>query len=286
MTLGDELILCSGTLSEEAPLEVVAFAAADAGFHAVSMWGHDYGRAIKEGLSDTDIRSVLLDNGLSVAYLDPAWWWLPGASDFVIPPEADALNLFCYGEREMFALAETLEASSILAIDAFGGSWTMDEAVGAFGAFCDRAAEAGLAVHLEFLPWSRIPDLATAWEIVRLADRANGGIGIDAWHFFRGNPDLALLETLPGEKITAVILDDAPLIPEDDLINEATRRRLLPGHGVLNLNALLATLRGIGTDVPIGVEVLSDTFRDYSPAKAARLAAEATQAVLAEVVSP
>jgi sugar phosphate isomerase/epimerase len=65
-------------------------------------------------------------------------------------------------------------------------------------------------VHVEFLPWSRIADVATAWEVVRLADRANAGIAVDAWHWFRGTPDEAALRTVPGVKILAVQLGDAP----------------------------------------------------------------------------
>ena len=62
-----------------------------------------------------------------------------------------------------------------------------------FAAICDRFADVGVAVHLEFTPLPPIGSLATAWEIVRGAGRPNGGILFDTWHFFRGQPDLELL---------------------------------------------------------------------------------------------
>ena len=43
----------------------------------------------------------------------------------------------------------------------------------------------------------------------RYADRANGGIVFDTWHFFRGDPDFDLLATVPGDRIYCVQIDDA-----------------------------------------------------------------------------
>ena len=59
---------------------------------------------------------------------------------------------------------------------------TLDAAVEAFALVCDRAAEHGLLVHLEFLPWSAFPNVNAAWDVVRTADRPNGGLIIDSWH--------------------------------------------------------------------------------------------------------
>jgi sugar phosphate isomerase/epimerase len=180
----------------------------------------------------------------------------------------------------MFAIAEKVGASSILAIDAFGGSWSIDEATEAFAGFCDRALSAGIHVHLEFLPWSRIPDLATAWQIVQEANRPNAGIALDAFYWYRGNPDAELLTSLPSNAITALILDDAPVSTDRAVLDTAMHARLLPGVGELNLIGLLSTLQTIGVDVPVGVEVLSDSFHLYPPVEAATLAYDATRSVL------
>jgi sugar phosphate isomerase/epimerase len=240
MSSANNLVLCSGTLATDTPLDVTVGAAHNAGFRGISLWGREYGRARRSGLSDADIRALLADSDMTVEFLDPAWWWLPGADDFMIPPEADDLELFSYGEKEMFAIADTVGASSILAIDAFGGSWSIDEAAEAFARFCDRAYFEGLHVHLEFLPWSRIPDLATAWQIVQRANRSNAGIAIDAWHWYRSDPNVALLASLPAHAVTALILDDAPASTEHNLLEAAMHARLLPGAGELNLIGLLS----------------------------------------------
>ena len=51
----------------------------------------------------------------------------------------------------------------------------------AFAALCDRAGP-DLTVALEFMPYSGMPDLATAWRVPQEAGRPNGGLIIDAWH--------------------------------------------------------------------------------------------------------
>ena len=281
MTLGaGDSVLCSGTLRAGIPFRERLAAARAGGFSGISLWGRDHRVARDEGFSDHDIRLLLADHGLSVAELDPSWWWLPGASEVRVPPELDDNGIFGYGERELFAVARGVGARSLNAIDVFGGTWSLDEAAEAFAGLCDRAADHGLLVHLEFLPWSRIPDLATAWQVVRGADRPNGGIMLDAWHYFRSGSDGALLRSLPGTSILGVQLCDAPATPERDPLRATLHERLLPGDGELALRALLADLRETGTTTPLGVEVFSDVLHALDPEEVGRLAGASLRTLL------
>src|SRR5262249_49240866 len=160
--------------------------------------------------------------------------------------------------------------------DVLGGNWGVDDAAEAFAGLCDRAAEHNLLVHLEFLPWSRVPDLTTAWEVVRRADRPNGGVAVDAWHWDRSATpsDLATLRAIPGAKVLGIQLDDAPAEAEANLMSATLHQRLLPGDGAIDLAALLAALRAIGAVAPIGVEVFSDELHALGPVEAARRAAD------------
>jgi len=160
----DDLILCSGTLRRGVPFAERVAAASAAGFVGVSLWGRDYAAARAGGLSDADMRAMLAAHGLEVAELDPAWWWLPGASEVHIPPGLDSEDVFRFGESDLFAMADVLGARSINAVDVFGGGWDVEAAAEAFAGLCRRAAEHDLLVHIEWLPWSKIPDLAQALE--------------------------------------------------------------------------------------------------------------------------
>src|SRR5262249_3271409 len=114
MTLGvDDLVLCAGTLPRETSWRERLAAASSAGFTGVSVWARDYEAARVEGLTDADMRAQLEDLGLAIAEIDPAWWWTPGDVDVASLVAIDTMDVFRYGEAEMFAIAEALGARSI-----------------------------------------------------------------------------------------------------------------------------------------------------------------------------
>jgi sugar phosphate isomerase/epimerase len=284
MALGaGDTVLCSGTLGAGTSFPERVAAARAGNFSAISLWGRDYQIARDDGLSDRDIHLMLSDHGLAVAELDPAWWWLPGASGIRVPPAHDQERIFRYGEDELFVMAEGVGARSLNAVDVFGGPWSLDEAATAFAGLCDRAADHGLLVHLEFLPWSRIPDLKTAWHVVRTADRPNGGLMIDAWHYFRSGPDGELLRAIPGQSILGIQLCDAPATPEAEPLHATLHERLLPGEGGLPLHGLMADLGATGTAAPLGVEVFSDVLHARDPAQVGGLAGASLRALRASM---
>jgi sugar phosphate isomerase/epimerase len=278
----ETLVLCSGTLRRDVPFAERVEAAAGAGFAGISIWGRDYAAARAEGLTDKDLTVMLADHGLFVAELDPAWWWLPGAAQVSIPPSLDTEDVFGFGESDLFALADTLGARSLNAVDVFGGEWSIEEAAEAFAGLCDRAADHGLLVHLEWLPWSRIPDLATATEVVRLAGRRNGGLNVDSWHLVRAGDTAEELAKVPGELVLGVQLDDGPRAAEANLLHATLHERQLPGEGEFDLTGIVGALRATGTTAPIGVEVFSDGLHALPSDEAARRAAHATRRVLGE----
>lgn len=280
MTLGPaDTVLCSGTLRRGISLRDRLDAARAGGFSAISLWGRDYHDARDEGWSDADIVTMLGDHGLVVAEVDPAWWWPPGAADVRIPTELDSERIFAFDEDELFAVAEAIGAQSVNAVDVLGGTWSLDDAAEAFAALCDRAAERGLLVQLEFLPWSKIPDLEAAWFVVMTAGRANGGIALDAWHYFRSGSAGPLLRAIPGARVIGLQLCDAPTTPEPDPVHATLHERLLPGDGELALGSLVSDLRAIGAVAPVGVEVFSDDLDALDPHEVGRRAGAALRRV-------
>jgi sugar phosphate isomerase/epimerase len=276
----DDLVLCSGTLRRGVPFAERLASASAAGFAAVSLWGRDYAAAQAEGLTDADMRFMLADHNLVVAELDPAWWWLPGAADIHLAPELDSEDVFRFGEHELFSMADALGARSMNAVDVFGGPWDVDGAAEAFAGLCTRAAEHDLMVHIEWLPWSKIPDLATALEIVRRSGQPNGGLNIDAWHLVRAGDSVERLAEVPGELILGIQLDDGPRRPEANLVEATLHHRALPGQGQFDLAGMVRALWATGTTAPIGVEVFSDALHELPAHEAAQAAARTTRSVI------
>ncbi|MBY0400177.1 sugar phosphate isomerase/epimerase [Myxococcota bacterium] len=286
----NHLVLCAGTLPYGIPFRERVEAAAAAGFSAITLWGPDYARARREGLSDADLRRLLADAGLAVGELDSVWTWAPGTDGIVVPDDENPDGYFSVGEEAIFRIADVVGARSITASPwapkssphtcRSAGDRELGRVAEGFGAFCDRAARHGLLVQLEFLPWSLVPDLATAAEIVRLADRRNGGLVIDAWHLFRTTSDANVLRAVPGNRIIALQLADAPAGAEADLATATLHARRLPGEGELPLVELIRVLRELEAPAPIGVEIFSDDLHRLGAREAARRAAEATRKLL------
>lgn len=163
---------------------------------------------------------------------------------------------------------------------------TVESLTDRFARVCDRFARVGVNVHLEFTPFPPIASLATAWEIVRGADRGNGGIVVDTWHFFRGQPDLELLASIPGDRIFAVQVNDGAEALEESLAKDTYRHRRLPGDGTFDLIGVLRTLRRTGGLRLVGPEVLSVDFDGVPPTEVARRVGTAIDRVMAALDAP
>ena len=188
------------------------------------MWPTDYFAARESGQSDHDLRALLDDRGIEIAELDALLGWLPGGTE----PDRPEFRAN-FGEDQFFPVADALGARSMNIADLKGGDPPpLDAAAEAFAGVCDRAAEHGLLVHIEFIPWSRIPDIETAWDIARVADRPNGGVMLDNWHLLRSGGTLESVAKVPAERIQALQMSDAPARGSGDLVEESIGRRLLP----------------------------------------------------------
>jgi sugar phosphate isomerase/epimerase len=273
--LGDLLVLSAHTVPHATWAERLDAAVAG-GFGAVGLRLADI-RAARAEHADADLRAALADRGLVVAEVDVLWEWALGGERGERSRRAEPGLV----EAAVAVGARTLNAVSELDDAAGGRDGVLDAAAERFAALCDRVAERGLGVHVEFMPWSTLGDLATAWEVVRRAERANGGILLDTWHHYRGPGDDALLATLPPSAVLAVQVDDALAVPEADPVEETLHRRLVPGEGALDLVGFVRTLLAAGVDCPVGCEVFSDALHALPPSVAARRAGDGLRAVLA-----
>lgn len=150
-----------------------------------------------------------------------------------------------------------------------------------FAELCALAAEYGIAVDLEFMPFRAVRTLDDATRVVRAAGAANGFICIDALHLFRSGGTLEGLRALDPALVGCVQLCDAPALPppEADLGTEARERRLLPGAGDLPLRDILRLLpaQPLDAEVPIAARYPSAT-----PLERARLIHAAMRTLVGE----
>jgi len=265
----DDLVLCAATLAKVPLLERMEIAAA-AGYTGLSLFLDDLEQL---EVDDEELRARMRTLGLEVGDLDPMLTWAPGV-------EPGGQGFGRWGIDDFLRAAERVDARSINAV-AFKPGVPLDELVGPFGDLCDQAADAGLRVHLEFMPFSGIRDLDSALRLLDAAKREEAGIMFDVWHFFRSGSSR---ETLAKEasRVLAVQLDDCPAEPEANLIDETLHRRLMPGEGDADVAGLIRLLDEGGCTAPLGVEIFSEELEALSAPEAAMRAADATRKVIAE----
>lgn len=246
-------------------------AAAAAGYAGIGLRPKHRARAHAQGRTDADLRAILDDHGVALVELEVLSGW---GSD------AAAIESARRHEDELYGLADALGGRH-LTVTGAGLLGPPDRSAELFAGLCDRAAEHGLRVALEFLPWTEVPDADHAREIVQLAGRPNGGLQVDTWHHFRGAASDDQLRALPPELVTSIQFDDGRLTGRGSLL-EQTYERLLPGDGEFRLVHFLQLLAERGVTAPLCVEVISGALAALPAADAARLAADATRTVLAE----
>lgn len=245
---GDDLVLSHFTLSRHHDITERVNAAAGAGCRGIGIYIGDYRRLEAEGTSG-ELTRLLDDRDLCLAEIDALRAWADPAS----ARTAEAIDQ----EATAFRIADRFACRSLHVLGPTAGR--IDECTAAFGALCDRAADHGLLVGLEFLPSTIIATAADALRVVEGADRDNGGLCVDVWHHQRGADDLGLIRALPGERVIDVQMSDGPLVPERADYEEDTRRnRVPPGDGEMDLPGFVAAVRATGTSAPWSLEVCNE----------------------------
>ena len=243
-------VLCHVSAPTFPARELVA-AAARAGFDAVSLLARPHRRFLeREGLTNSDLRALVAEHGLVVTDFEAAGDWLSAP-----PGGTPAFLQSPYTSDECIDVAAAIGARTLVAVH-FGLPAAVETAAAAFASLCDRANERGLAVALEFPAMATIADVATAWDVVRLADRPNGGILVDTWHHRRSTATDADLAAVPAERVLSIQLRDGSAEsigpPLDDVLIS-----VMPGDGDFGIADLVRTLLERGVTCPVGIEVQS-----------------------------
>lgn len=263
------LYVCASMI-EDASFEERVDAAAAAGYSGIGLRPTHYKKARATGLSDVDMVALLAARGIELLEIGfVADWWESGE-------KAERSRAY---EQVLFRLADTLGGRHVVLLSGplDAGPEVLAER---FAGVCDRAAGHGLRVAVEPLPWTDMHDLAVVGEILALADRPNGGIVLDAWHYHRGGSTPDMLRALAPDRVVTLQLSDGSYQPVGTDLEDTFHRRALAGKGDFGIAGFLALVESLGVDCPLGVEVLSDELRLLPPAESAALGLKATLEVL------
>jgi sugar phosphate isomerase/epimerase len=119
---------------------------------------------------------------------------------------------------------------------------------------CDLGSNYGVLMNLEATPWTGVPTLAKAVQVVQACGHSAARVMIDTIHVDRSNGTPADIAKVPRELIAYVQVCDATGPRPADfetMIFQARNERALPGEGNLDLAAMLCELP---VDCPLSLE--------------------------------
>jgi len=244
-------------------------AAAAAGFSGIGLHVDDLARIRASGLDDAGMRAVLEEAGLRLVEIEFLGGWATDVDDAGLAATVTGVE----------AVADALGGRHVSAGEFRSGVLDPDGAAARLAGLADRLAQRGLLVALEAFPWSAVPDVGTAVDLLRRSGSADAGLMVDVWHFFNGGASLDVLDDLPGAGVAAVQLNDGPRV-HADFMREARATRRLPGAGDLDVVGLVRGVQEAGFTGPWCVEVNTPEFRELPVEAAAKAAADAARDVL------
>jgi sugar phosphate isomerase/epimerase len=267
----DDLVMSHFTLARHYPIEDRIAAAAAAGIAGIGLYVGDWERQVSEGMTMDRLQELLDSHGVVLAEIEAIPIW-----------DTDGAG----GERTRrfldlaWQLADHFGSRYLQVVGPY--SQSTDVAIERFGYICDRAADYGLKVGLEFLPFTNVRTAADAMAVVGPADRRNGGVCVDIWHHRRGANDPSLIEAIPADKVMAVQMNDGPMIAQlDDYKEDCLLNRLAPGDGEMHAVEFVAMLLRMGVSSPWSLEVCqqgADVGADHVRHCADRMRATVTEA--------
>ena len=247
------LTISSYTLGTEISFEERVKTAKAAGFDGIGLRAETYILAVKQGYSDERMLEILAENDMKVTEVEYITLW----ADPNKTAETPETLLQQFKEQTIYHMARLFGVGHINC--GLMEKYPAEVHIEAFKALCTRAKE--LIIGLEFMPYSGVPDLASAWNIVKEADCENGMLILDTWHWARANMTAADLEGVPADKVVSIQICDVleRRYPDTILRDESMHDRLCPGTGWGDTVGFLKALKAHGIQPRvIGTEVISD----------------------------
>jgi 2-keto-myo-inositol isomerase len=247
-----------------------------AGFKALEVWAAKVDRYLAAH-SLAELQALFANAGIAPLTIN--------SIEFIAfrpPDEYAAIRTRC---RELSRLAQAIRCPTVVVVPSPTPNrnlpWAdaVAEYVRVLRDLGEIAAEFGIRLSFEFLGfgWCSVRTPRAAFEIVQATDRPNVGMTVDAAHFFGGGGLLDELAALDPARIFAFHLDDLEDTPKE-AITDATR--VLPGLGVVPLDAICARLKTAGYDGPCSIELFRPEYWAWDPYKLAVAAREAAVRVL------
>jgi sugar phosphate isomerase/epimerase len=254
--------------------------AARVGFRGIGLWHADLEHVLQT-YSLPEMASIMADHGLDLLELEFLMEWFLDPAD-ERRQESDRVR------RLLWDAAAALPAHHVKVGNIPGTPCPLPKLTERFAELCaDAARHHDAKVVYEFMPFdANVRDLDSALAVVQDAGAANGGLAIDTWHMTKLGIPPSEMARIPQQYLSWVELSDGQREDMEDLIEETTQHRRLPGEGEFDIRGYVAALRQAGYAGPWGVEVLSAALRELPMEEIFTRAYQTTSAQLRSTPAP
>jgi len=264
----------NGATTMKADLFTDIRVAGEAGFELIELWAGKLDRALQE----RGIEAV--QDALYAAGVRP--WAINSIERISFRSQDDERNIKqrC---RQLCDVARQVGCPYIVVVpgkapESADEQEIRDETVRILSVLSDIAKpDVGLA--FEFIGGQdlSVGTLGQAIDAVEACGRDNVGVVLDCFHFYAGGSSFDDFARLKPEQLFIFHINDA-----EDLPREALRdsHRLLPGEGILPLSEILSSLRKIGYDEMVSIELFRPEYWERDPLELARSCRKSMKKVL------
>lgn len=251
-----------------------------AGFERITVRPYAFAEALEIGRTESVIRQLLADQGLTVTMVDALTSAMPGTPS---PHEIDPTTLARLPpdvldpptEEMCFRTCSALGSPLLNVTHYLGRALPPEVLAESLAGVCRRAAPLGVTLCVEFIRESGIPDLTTARAVVEACGEPNCTVLLDLFHLDRSGGTEGDVLRLPSGSIGGIQLSDRTR-SFSGTPHVALSGRRLPGEGELPLVGLVKAGLENNPAASLDIEVLNDELRSLPPQEAAnRLAAAA-----------
>ena len=267
------ITVSSWTLGDQCSFEERVSAAKAAGFEGIGLRAETYVDALNEGLFDSDILAILEKYGMRVTEVEYIVQWAEENRSY----EEKYKEQLCFHMCDLFGVHHI----NCGLMESYSVEWTAQK----LKELCQRAGK--YTIGVEPMPYSGLPGIRKAWEVVKGSGCENAKLILDSWHWIRAGQsyDPALLADIPADKIVAIQLNDvqARAYAAAILRDESMHDRALPGKGYGDTAGFVEMVKAKGiSPAVIGVEVINDAILAAGVPAAAKANFSAVSEVLAK----
>ena len=267
------ITVSSWTLGDQCSFEERVSAAKAAGFEGIGLRAETYVDALNEGLFDSDILAILEKYDMKVTEVEYIVQWAEAHRSY----EEKYKEQLCFHMCELFGVNHI----NCGLMENYSVEWTAQK----LKELCGRAGK--YTIGVEPMPYSGLPGIRKAWEVVKGSGCDNAKLILDSWHWIRAGQsyDPELMADIPADKIVAIQLNDvqARAYAASILRDESMHDRALPGKGYGDSAGFVEMIKAKGiSPAVVGVEVISDEILATGVDEAAKANFSAVSELLAQ----